>query len=168
MHRDNRDAETNRADGTADGATAVVVFAAGVASLTLDDILSLGAAIGLENGVEGVGDPELFERPGHQECGDACVFVGRCDKQVAQVLHRRALEPTEIAHRVQAFFAEWSARIFGQIELCAVVSTRSAGEFAHVKARALTEIAGSCHGLEPLSLVEELCDARKLPVKTVS
>jgi hypothetical protein len=94
--------------------------------------------------------------------------VGRRHQKIAQVLHGCALEATEVAHRVQAFRAEWGVGKLGKLKLGTVISPRSAGEFAHVKACALTDIAGSCHELGPLSLVVELCDARKLPVKTVS
>ena len=64
-----------------------------------------GCVRGDSSRVESVGDPELLERPGGEERGDAGVLVGRGDEQVAHALHRRALEVAQLGAAVRTVSA---------------------------------------------------------------
>ena len=86
--------------------------------------------------VEGVGDPVLLERPGHEERGDPRVLVGGRDEHAAQVRHRRrARRPggTAATRRVSAVNG-WARKASRSISL-AVAPCGGAGELAHVEVR---------------------------------
>jgi len=75
VHGDDRHPQPDGGHGATYRAAPVGGLGTALAHLALRGILEPGKAVGLEHGIQCVGDPEFLEGPRHEERGDPGVFV---------------------------------------------------------------------------------------------
>jgi hypothetical protein len=171
VHGHDGHAASDRLDRAGDRAAALDGLAGAVSAGPLLDVLEARLAVRLEHGVDRVGDPVLLERPRDEERGDAGVLVRRGDEQVAEVLHRRALEAAEVAQEAELVRAERRGLEGGQVELGAERALGGQGELADVEGARVVGVAIGRHGCVPpgdLIAVVNGTRCTQFPDKTVS